>query len=102
MSFKWTGPGAKNRKTNRLLLTILLLFLALAIISILCNRPAISQQEPEMYTVKNNDMLWTICREFYGQKMDIRKIVWQVRKLNGIEDPGQLQPGMELWLPIVD
>lgn len=102
MTMKWTGPLGANNKKHHLILAILTLVIVFAVIGILCARPAISSQEPVAYTVRKGDTLWTICRSFYGDNQDVRKMIWQVQQLNNIEDPGELQPGMELWLPIVD
>ena len=101
MTMKWTGPEAVNKK-HRALVTIIILVLLFTVFSILCARPAISSQEPVAYTVRKGDTLWDICRAHYGNTCDVREMVWWVRQLNNIEDPGELQPGMELWLPIVD
>lgn len=102
MTMKWTGPLGANNKKHHLILATLTLVLVFAIVGILCSRPASSHQEPVAYTVRKGDTLWTICRSFYGDNQDVRKMVWQVRELNGITDPGELQPGQQIYLPVVD
>lgn len=44
--------------------------------------------------VKPGDTLWTICGEIATDKEDLRKLVWQAKKDNRIQDVGNLQPGM--------
>ena len=109
---KWTGPSYKpkvieapyraiNKKMRRILLATLLLILVCAIVSILFIRHAVSQQNPDVYVVQKGDTLWDICKEIYGDMKDTREMVYRMMKLNGIEDPGKLQPGMKIYLPVV-
>lgn len=44
--------------------------------------------------VKPGDTLWDICGEIATDKEDLRKLVWQAKKDNRIQDVGNLQPGM--------
>lgn len=44
--------------------------------------------------VKPGDTLWTICGEIATDKEDLRKLVYQAKKDNRIQDMGNLQPGM--------
>lgn len=44
--------------------------------------------------VKPGDTLWTICGEIAADKEDLRKLVYQAKKDNRIQDVGNLQPGM--------
>lgn len=44
--------------------------------------------------VRAGDTLWTICGEIATNKEDLRKLVYQAKKDNGIRDVGNLQPGM--------
>lgn len=44
--------------------------------------------------VRPGDTLWTICGEIATDKEDLRKLVWQAKKDNRIQDVGNLQPGM--------
>ena len=43
--------------------------------------------------VKPGDTLWTICGEIATDKEDLRKLVWQAKKDNRIQDVGNLQRG---------
>ena len=44
--------------------------------------------------VRAGDTLWNICGEIATDKEDLRKLVYQAKKDNGIRDVGNLQPGM--------
>nr|DAX02436.1 MAG TPA: CW-type zinc finger [Caudoviricetes sp.] len=43
--------------------------------------------------VRHGDTLWTICGEIATDKEDLRKLVYQAKKDNRIQDVGNLQPG---------
>lgn len=47
------------------------------------------------HVVHTGDSLWSLC-ERYGGYEDIQDIIQRVREDNGIEDPGQIQPGMRI------
>lgn len=97
------GPyrGTYNKKARRVLVAILTLVLVCSIIAILYVRHVISAQDPDVYVVQKGDTLWGIVKKVYGERYDARVMVYRMMKLNGIEDPGKLQPGMRLVLPIV-
>ena len=44
--------------------------------------------------VRAGDTLWNICGEIATDKEDLRKLVYQAKKDNGIRDVGNLQPGL--------
>lgn len=43
--------------------------------------------------VKPGDTLWDICSKIATNKEDLRKLVYQAKKDNRIQDVGNLQPG---------
>lgn len=43
--------------------------------------------------VKPGDTLWDICSDIATDKEDLRKLVYQAKKDNRIQDVGNLQPG---------
>lgn len=92
------GPyrGTYNKKTLRILMVTILLFLVCAVISILFIRHAISQEDPDVYVVQKGDTLWTIAKKIYGECYDARVMVYRMMKLNGLteKDIGRLKPGM--------
>jgi len=96
------GPyRACNKKALRIFIVTILLILVCGLIAILYINHVMSAQDQGVYVVQEGDTLWGICKRIYGEIHDTREMVWKMRKLNGIEDPGQLQPGMRLVLPII-
>lgn len=97
------GPykRAYNKKARRILIATLLLVLVFGLIAIIFINNAISARDPDVYVVQKGDTLWIICRKIYGNSEDIREMIWRMRELNGIENPGELQPGMKLYLPVI-
>ena len=43
--------------------------------------------------VKEGETLWGICSEIATDNEDLRKLVWQSKRDNNIQDPADLQPG---------
>ena len=57
---------------------------------------AADAEETTAVAVQEGDTLWSIADTLEG---DPRKIVFEIRKLNGIEDPSQIRPGDILIVP---
>lgn len=56
---------------------------------------------PEKYTeirVENGQSLWTIAAKYYNNDCDIRKKIYDIKKINNLED-ALLQPGQKLKIP---
>ena len=49
--------------------------------------------------VEPEDTLWTIAARTVGDQQDIRRYIYDVQKINGIQDPGALQAGQVIRLP---
>lgn len=49
--------------------------------------------------VEPEDTLWTIAARTVGDQQDIRRYIYDVQKINGIQDPGTLQAGQVIRLP---
>lgn len=59
----------------------------------------------EMYqtiTVEQNDTLWDIAAQKVDSSMDIREYIYQIKKINQINDSGYLSPGQTLKLPVIE
>ena len=52
--------------------------------------------------VKENDTLWDIASKEVNNKTDIRKYIYEIKKLNQITDSGTLVPGRTIRLPAVE
>lgn len=74
---------------------VLLGVLALSQLSVLADR--VEEAEYIAYIVQPEDSLWSIAEEFGGED-DIRKTVYEIQKLNGI-DSGSLKVGTRLFIP---
>ncbi len=53
---------------------------------------------PLLVTVRYGDSLWTIAREHGDPARDVREIVYQIRRANGL-DSADLRPGMQVQIP---
>lgn len=51
--------------------------------------------------VQENDTLWDIAARETSDRVDVRKYVYTVQKLNHITDPGNLVPGQRINLPVI-
>ena len=53
----------------------------------------------ERYVVASGDTLWHIAARHYGDDVDPRRAVYDLREANGLETDAVLQPGEALILP---
>ena len=53
-------------------------------------------------TVEQNDTLWDIAAQKVDSSMDIREYIYQIKKINQINDSGYLSPGQTLKLPVIE
>jgi len=53
----------------------------------------------EKYVVGNGDTLWDIATRHYGDDVDPRRAVYDLRQANGLAPDAVLQPGDALVLP---
>ncbi|WP_296954013.1 LysM peptidoglycan-binding domain-containing protein [uncultured Dialister sp.] len=54
----------------------------------------------ETVTLTTNDTLWDIASKRIGKNEDIREYIFNVQQFNHITNPGQLEPGMIIKLPV--
>lgn len=54
-----------------------------------------------LYQVQPGDTLWQIASAEYDDSLDVRAVVFEIGKANGLGE-GFLQPGQELTLPYVE
>lgn len=86
----------KNRARFALIITLLVLCFVL----ILYSQVVYGYGEAAFKTVivKEGDTLWNIALT-YGENQDIRKFIYDLKKLNNIED-NTIYPGERLKIPI--
>lgn len=49
-------------------------------------------------TVKSGDSLWLLADRYDNNKIDLRKLIHQIKQINGIGDT--IYPGQELKIPV--
>lgn len=49
-------------------------------------------------TVKSGDSLWLLADKYGNNKIDLRKLIYQIKQVNDIEDT--IYPGQELKIPV--
>lgn len=55
------------------------------------------------YIIKGGDTLWDIVKtDPYYNKYDIGRVIWDIRKENGIDNPGLIRSGQEIYMPRYD
>lgn len=93
----------KNKKTSKTRLR-LFIFFSLAII-ILCSAIGFevakgrTQIEYALILVRPGDNLWNIAQKHYPKNQDLRKSVWEIRKINNL-DSANIKPGQVLKIPV--
>ena len=50
------------------------------------------------YVIQAGDTLWSVAAREYGERGDLRQVVWQIRQANHLQSAG-VQPGQHLTLP---
>lgn len=63
---------------------------------------AIPRTEPKVLdvVVQENETLWEIAARYTDSTVDVRKNIYNIQKLNHINNPGELQPGQVIKIPI--
>ncbi|MGM0438069.1 MAG: cell division suppressor protein YneA [Bacillota bacterium] len=109
-----TGHRINNKKNNRkdfsfgslknkfaFILKILLIVSISVLLIVAFQFKSISSSEPELIEVKvvQGDNLWKIADRYYEENTDLRKKIFQIKKINELES-AMLKPGQKLKIPI--
>lgn len=86
---------------RRMLLSLMLLYLVIAATSGIAatkSLPAAAPPKPDMVqlTVTQGDSLYNIC----GQYLDSANRWQEIARINRLQDPHRLQPGLKIWAPV--
>lgn len=63
---------------------------------------AIPRAEPRVLNVvvQDNETLWDIAARHTDSTIDVRKTIYDIQQLNHITDPGDIQPGQIIRIPV--
>ena len=93
------------RRRRRRLQGLLRLFVLVALVFVIAwagvRVAGASTAAPRHYIVRAGDTLWSIAQRSYGSSRDPRQVVYQIEHANRLQS-AELQPGVDLVLPIVN
>lgn len=82
--------------------TVMILIAAILLCGWNVNADSMAGEETyEIVTVQDNDTLWDIAAKKVDDRMDVRKYIYKVQRLNHLDDACILTPGSKLKLPAV-
>lgn len=99
--------GAKKEKKSRKYLFRKILFAAAVIfslsliITVLFSIISFSESDSNFlkHQVKSGESLWSIASQYHEQNVDLRKIVYEIKKINEINS-SVISPGSKLLIPL--
>ncbi|MGM0601679.1 MAG: cell division suppressor protein YneA [Bacillota bacterium] len=93
---------AKNKK---IFVKLVFVFITIVILSVLLTAAfslitsGDNKTEYNHYVVKKGDSLWSIAVKHYGNEVDLRKMVYTIKKINNLDNP-IISPGEKIIIPI--
>lgn len=98
--FSKNKPGISISKLiKKIILIIISMSIILLIVGITYIDGSNNTQDYETVVVESGQNLWGIAREYYGENNNIRKIIFEIRDINNL-DNASLDPGQKLKLPM--
>jgi len=85
------------RKTI-LVMSLALVILALAPLAI--SRAFVDNTTYDTVYVKPGDTVWQIAAKYTTAKDDVREVIYEIRKINKLDNNAHLYPGQALKVPI--
>lgn len=96
------GVRLKRRASTRLKITgvlvIMVLFFLGWVIFVKQNAMGVNELEYTKVIVKTGDTLWEIAKEYGPPDRDIRRVVFEIRKFNNLEE-NYIYPGQVIQVP---
>lgn len=95
----------RYRVSSKIRFSIFLAFIAVLILSTYMAFVGVTDAQGdtveryEIISVNDGDSLWTLAKNHVPKNMDIREYIYHVAKYNDV-DPGDLNPGEKIKLPI--
>lgn len=87
----------KNKR--KFLNFLLVLSIILSCIILASNSYAYKEKQYDIVIVEAGDTLWDIARS-YNKNQDIRKTIYEIRKINGLSENSIIYTGDELKVPV--
>jgi len=84
---------------NKILVIISIVVLILIIYSNIYTYADETKANYKTIIVKEGDTLWGIAQRFNNKNEDVRKVVYIIKKFNGLND-AVIYPGQELKIPV--
>ena len=91
-----------NKRLNKgrcIAVLVLLLFMIILLVSSFSGaKAAENSQAMQAVVVVEGDTLWGLVQKHYAYKGDIRKAIYEVRKINALKD-AVIIPGQVIYMP---
>ena len=63
--------------------------------------PTVDMEQARTVTIQRGDTLWNIAETVATDDVDIREVVFAIKKMNNLEDLGNLKPGTSIKVPTI-
>ena len=78
---------------------IVFLLLSICFYGFIVNASTLQEKKYKEVMIEENETLWDVAKRNVGTDKDIRKYIYEIQKINKIEDPGKIIPGKIIKLP---
>ncbi|WP_425060955.1 Cell division suppressor protein YneA [Sporomusa carbonis] len=85
---------------GRITLIISLVLILLAITPLAISLAFVDTNTYETVYVKPGDTVWQIAAKYATDKDDVREIVFEIRKINKLDNNARVHPGQALRVPV--
>lgn len=93
------NPSDENQFSNRIFFSLILILICFTLIFTISQIvTSNSLMKIKKVRVKTGDSLWKIATEHYSTKIDIRKKIYQIRRINKLSSV-KLHPGQIIKIP---